>query len=299
MDIRSIDLNLLVVFNAMAEQRNVTRGAEAIGLSQPAMSAAVARLRKLFNDPLFVRSGSEMKMTPLAEELTGPIRRVIDTVKDEVLQKSAFDPATTQRCFTIITPDIGEVKIVPRLLGKFSELAPNAKLKMLSMPPSAAGAALESGEAELAVGYFPDLHATGFFQQKLFRNSHVCIVRKDHPEIGEAMTLKQFVSASHAVVRPDGREHVFEQFLRTRLSRPVLVEVAHFMSLLPIIATSDLVATVPVDIANVCVRYGPIRQVDPPIRTPVIDVHQFWHRRLHKDAGNIWLRKLVHELCNE
>lgn len=297
MDMKAIDLNLLVAFDAMVEQRSVTRAGEAIGLSQPAMSAAVARLRTLFDDALFVRSGAEMKPTPRALELAEPVRRVIDTVRTDILQRSAFDPATSERIFTIITPDIGEINFVPRLLARFASEAPAAHLRAIARPRLAAAEGLESGSAELAVGYFPDLHKAGFYQQKLFDNPHVCLVRRNHPTIGAKLTLKEYLAASHAVVRPDGREHVFEQFIQQRgLQRRVLVELSHFMSLLPVIEGSDLVATVPRDLADVCLRYGDLRAVEPPIKSPVIAVHQFWHARFHKDPAIVWLRGVVRSL---
>ena len=294
MDVRGIDLNLLVVFAAMVEHRSVTRAGEAIGLSQPAMSAAVARLRTLFDDALFVRSGAEMKPTPRALEVAEPVRRVIETVRTDILQRTQFDPATTERTFTLLTPDIGEINFVPRLLARLATLAPHANLRALARPRPAAAEGLESGEADLAIGYFPDLHRAGFFQQKLFDNPHVCIVRAGHPTIGPRLTLKSYLAASHAVVRPDGREHVFEQFMQQRgLRRRVLVELSHFMSLLPVIESSDLIATVPRDLAEVCRRYADLRIVEPPIKAPVVAVHQFWHLRFHKDPANVWLRGVV------
>lgn len=297
MDMKAIDLNLLVVLDAMVEHRSVTRAGEAIGLSQPAMSAAVARLRALFDDALFVRTGPEMKPTPRALELAAPVRRVIEMIRTDILQRSGFDPATTDRTFTIITPDIGEINFLPRLLARFAQEAPLAQLRTMAKPRPAAAEALEAGKAELAVGYFPDLQKAGFFQQKLFDNPHVCIVRRGHPTLGQRMTLKEYLAASHAVVRPDGREHVFEEFFQQRgLQRKVLVELSHFMSLLPVIESSDLVATVPRDLADVCRRYADVRIVDTPIKSPVIAVHQFWHRRFHKDPANVWLRSVIQSL---
>jgi DNA-binding transcriptional LysR family regulator len=297
MDLRGVDLNLLVVFAALAEQRSVTRAAESLGASQPATSAALARLRLLLADPLFVKAGSEMRPTPRAAQMVAPVRRVLDTVKEEILQARAFDPAATERVVTVLTPDIGEVNFLPRLLAHLAASAPGVNVRALSMPPRAAAGALESGLADLAVGYFPDLHRAGFFQQRLFGNAHVCIVRRDHPTIGETLTLRQFLAAHHAVVRPEGREHVFEQFLQGKgLQRRVRLEVSHFMSLLPIISGSDLLATVPHDMAEVCVRHGGVRMLPTPMKSPVIDVHQFWHRRLHKDVAHGWLRGVVNEL---
>jgi DNA-binding transcriptional LysR family regulator len=300
MDIRSVDLNLLVVFDAMVEHRSVTRAAEALSLSQPAMSAAVARLRTLFDDPLFVRVGPEMQPTPRAVDLSSPIRQVVRTIRTEILHRSGFDPAVSHRTFTLVTPDIAEVNFLPRLLACLAKEAPHTNLRTLAMPPHAAAESLESGSAELALGYFPDLQKAGFFQQKLIRNSHVCLVRKDHPTIGSRLTLSQFLAASHAVVKPDGREHVFEQFLLKKgLKRRVLVEISHFMSLLPIVEASDLVATVPKDLAEFCVRHGAVRFVETPMKSPVIDVHLLWHRRFQKDPAHTWLRGAIHKLFRD
>ncbi len=297
MDIRSIDMNLLVVFDAMIEHRSVTRAAEAIGLSQPAMSAAVSRLRTWFDDPLFVKTGAEMKPTPRALTLARPVRQVIETIKDEILQRSGFDPQKTDRTFTIMTPDIGEANFVPKLLARISEMAPNARLRAVSRSRPAAAESLESGEAELAIGYFPDLHKAGFFKQKLFESPHVCVVRADHPAVGKKLTMKQYLALSHAVVQPEGREHVFDLFLGQKgMQRKVLLELSHFMSLLPVIETSDLIATVPLDLAMICQRYANIKIVESPITSPVIAVHQFWHRRFNKDPANVWLRGVVHSL---
>lgn len=299
MDIKAVDLNLLVVFAAMMEHRSVTRAAEALGLSQPAMSAALARLRTLLDDPLFVRSGWQMQPTPRALELDAPVRQVMETIRTAILQPPSFAPATAQRSFTLVMPDIGEVIFLPRILGLLADKAPHIDLRTLSMPRNAAASALESGSAELAIGYFPDLEKPGFFRQKMIENSHVCVVRADHPVIGSRMTQAQFLAAAHAVVKPDGREHVFEQFfVQKGLKRRVVVELSHFMSLLPIVESSDLVATVPRDLAQFFVAHGRVKMVETPIRPPVIDVHLIWHQRFHKDPAHAWLRSSIHEvLC--
>lgn len=297
MDIRSVDLNLLVVFDAMLKHRSVTRAGEALGLSQPAMSAAVARLRALFDDPLFVRSGAQMSPTTRATELGTSIRQIVQTIESAILQPAAFDPLTSRRSFTLLTPDIAEMNFLPRLLAHLAEQAPQVSLKTLAMPRHAAATTLESGAAELAIGYFPDLQKAGFYQQRLLRSAHVCLLRKAHAGIGRKLTMKQFLAAAHAVVKPDGREHVFERFLQQKgIERRVVVELSHFMSLLPIVENSDLIATVPKDLADFFVRHGAVRYVETPMKSPVIDVHLFWHQRFQKDPAHAWLRKVVFEL---
>ena len=296
MDLKGVDLNLLVVLDALLEQRGVTRAGAVVGLSQLAMSAALARLRKLFNDPLFVRSGAEMKPTSRALELATPVRQIMDMLRGEILQRSHFDPESSERRFVVLTPDIGEMNFVPALLQRLAAAAPRASLVTLARAAPAAGEALEAGTADLALGYFPDLQKPGFLQQRLFANPVVCLVRRGHP-CGPRLSMAEYLAAAHAVVRPDGREHVFDRYMQQkRVKRRVLVELSHFFSLLPVIEGSDLIATVPRDMAEVCVRYGAVRIVEPPLRAPTIAVHQTWHQRFHKDPANVWLRSMIHQL---
>jgi DNA-binding transcriptional LysR family regulator len=300
MDLRSVDLNLLVVFGALAEQRSVTRAAESLGLSQPATSAALARLRVLIGDPLFVKSGVEMRPTPRAAQLTGSVRQVLDTVRDEILMARAFEPAMADRQFTLLMPDIGEINFLPRLLVRLAQSAPQVRLRTRALARGDAAQALDNGTADLAIGYYPDLHRAGLFQQYLLHNRHVCIVRHDHPIVGTRMTLRQFQDAAHVVVRPDGRAHVFEQFLQSHgWSRHVRLEVSHFASLLPIVTGSDLIATIPEALAMAWLALGGIKVVATPMKVPVVEVHQFWHRRMHKDAAHMWLRAQVFDLFGE
>lgn len=297
MDIRTVDLNLIVAFSAMMEHRSVTRAAEALNLSQPAMSAAVARLRVLFNDPLFVRSGWEMRPTPRAIELSAPMSHVVETIETEILQRSAFDPAVSTRIFTLATPDIGEVNFLPKILMRMARVAPKIGLRTLALPRNSAAEGLESGAAELALGYFPDLKKPGFFRQKMLDTDHVCVVRTDHPDIGRKITRAQFLAASHAVVKPDGREHVFEQFLlQNGLTRRVVIELSHFMSLLPIVEASDLIATVPRDLAEFFIAHGALRIVETPLDAPSIELFLIWHQRFQKDPAHSWLRSMIHDL---
>jgi len=300
MDIRSLDLNLLVVFDAMLHHQNVSKAAEAIKLSQPAMSAAISRLRALFDDPLFVRTKAGMEPTPKAKTLSPSVRLVVQTIQTDILLPKKFIPANSDRTFTLVTPDIAEVNFLPRLIAELAHQSPLINLKTLAMPREAAADSLASGEAEMAIGYFPDLHKAGFFQQKLISSSHVCLLRKKHPIVGEKITSTQFMQAPHAVVRPDGREHLFERFLQSKnIKRRVVVELSHFMSLLPIIETSDLIATVPKDLADFFVQHGDVRYIPTPMKSPVIDVHLFWHQRFHKDPAHIWLRQVIHRLFNK
>jgi len=297
MDIRSVDLNLLVLFDALARLRSVNKTAEAIGLSQSATSGALARLRDVFGDPLFVRTASQMEPTPRALQLAPVVRRVVQTIQSDILQAPHFDPAQAQRSFTILTPDIGEVAFLPGVLRRLRSEAPGVRLHALSRPRSAAADALEKGEADLAVGFFPDLQKAGYFQQALFTGSYECITCADNEAVGTRMTLRQYLSARHVVVRPDGREHLLERFLDDKgWQRHVTLELSHFMSLLALLPGSDLVATVPQDIATVAGRHIALKTVALPFRPPQLQVQQFWHRRLQSDPANRWLRDLFYQV---
>ncbi|MDO9434993.1 LysR family transcriptional regulator [Hydrogenophaga sp.] len=297
MDIRNVDLNLLVVFDALARQRSVGRAGETLGLSQPATSAALARLRVVFDDALFVRAGTQMKPTPRALELAPVVHRVVETIQQDILQQASFDPARAERSFTLLTPDIGEVAFLPGVLRRLRLEAPMVRLQATARPRQAAAEALEAGDADLAVGFFPDLKKAGFFQQGLFKTSYACITCAAPRQVPERMTLKPYLAARHVVVRPDGREHMLDSFLDAKgWQRNVTLELSHFMSLLALLPGTDLVATVPEDIATVMERHIPIRRIALPFRAPVIDVQQFWHRRMQNDPANRWLRGLFYEV---
>lgn len=294
MDIRKVDLNLLVLFDVMVEHRSVTLASDALGLSQPATSAALARLRAVFGDPLFVKTGAFMEPTPRAQQLAVPVRSVIGTIRNEILQAGRFDPLLTDKTFNLIMPDIAEVILLPKLLSQLKTVAPHIKLKVTSVPRLAAAEALENGSADLALGYFPDLKRSGFFQQRLFIHHYVAIVRKNHPRYGESITEQDYFSAHHALVAPQGREHASDIFLNAEhQKRHVAVELSHFMSLIGVIANSDLMATVPNDLAKLFESCANIRSMNLPVSMPQVEVHQFWHQRLHKDDANIWLRGLA------
>ncbi len=289
-----VDLNLLVVFHAMAEHQSVTRAAEALALSQPATSAALARLRLLLGDPLFVKSGQAMRPTPRALLLVPTVRQLLTTVKDDILTTSVFEPSTSTRNFHLIAPDIAEVILLPSILAKLRRVAPSVTIKVTSMPRLATAQALESGVADLAIGYLPDLHKSGFVQQRLFKHAYVCIARQGHPTLHGRLAMRDYLTAPHAVVLPEGREHLVEQFLNAKqIRRNVVLELSHFMSLQTIIASSDLIATVPEDLAEFFAEHSKIQIFPLPLKSPEVQVHQFWHQRLSKDPANMWLRGLV------
>jgi DNA-binding transcriptional LysR family regulator len=300
LNIVGLDLNVLVVFDAMLQHQSVTRAGHALDLSQPAMSAALAKMRTQLCDPLFVRTGHGMRPTPRALQLAEPVKRILEMVRLDVLQQPAFDPATARRTFTVITPDIGETVFVPKILAYAQVHAPGIAIRSMAISSEGAGEALELGLADLAIGYFPDLAKPGFYQQRLFKNSFVCMVRADHPRIQGSLTTDEFMRESHALVRPAGRTHLFEQFLHSKnIKLDVRAELSHFASLLTIISSSDLIATVPRDIGHVFATLAKVQLLDLPLQPPSFHLMQHWHTVAHTDSANIWFRQMVKTLFED
>jgi DNA-binding transcriptional LysR family regulator len=297
-----LDLNLIPYLVAMEETRNVSRAAERLGVSQPRVSTALGRLREYFGDQLFVRTSRGMEPTPRALALIPAAREALTRIKQGMLDAQDFDPATTTHTFSIALSDVGEIVFLPRLLQLFAARAPNANLRSVSLPPSQIERGLESGDVDLAVGYFPDLSGNNFFQQRLFTHRFICLMRSDHPLIREPLTLPQFVASGHAVVRAEGRsQEVLEQFLeKKRIRRRAVLETSHFMSLPFILARTDLIATVPHAIGFAYVsEHASITLVEPPLELPRFDLKQHWHRKFHNDPRASWLRSIVAELFND
>lgn len=295
MDIKNLDLNLLVVLDALIRLRNVSRAAEALDMSQPAVSFALAKLRVLFNDPLFVRAARGVRPTPRAEALAVPLQDVLDRVKTSVLTPPRFEPQTSERTFTFNMADVGELVFLPSIRSHLARAAPNANICTVSKPPGELEEALRSGEVDVAVGYFPGLSGAAIYQQRLLSHSFVSLLRRDHPRIDRQITRSQFLAEQHAVVQQEGKSHeVFEQALADQgLSRRIVLSVPHFLAIPLIIAESDLIVTVPYAVARSFAKMAKLKMVRPPIEVPPADVKQHWHERFHHDPANQWIRGVI------
>ena len=181
MNYREIDLNLLLILDALYDTGSTTLVAERLKVSQPTVSFSLGKLRDVFGDELFVRHGASMQPTPLAQSIREPVRRVVETVRFDILRERAFDPVSAERTFSLSASDIGELVFLPRLLEQLTVSAPKLNLRSLTMPPAELREAMTTGGVDLAIGYFPDLTGAGFFQQKLFEHAFTCLVRADHP----------------------------------------------------------------------------------------------------------------------
>jgi DNA-binding transcriptional LysR family regulator len=224
----------------------------------------------------------------------------IGRVNPTVLAETTFNPATATREFSVCLTDMGGLVFLPPLLSRLRELAPKATLRSRPSLPHELPAALESGEFDIAIGYFPDLPGS-LLQQRLYERNYVCAFRHDHPRIGRRLSLAQYVELDHAAVHTPVRVHelVDRMLARHRLSRKVVLSVPYYIVIPPILEQTDLVATVPAEIGVVFSRFVKIRMLPLPIRIPNVVLRQYWHPRYQLDAANKWLRGVVNDLFAE
>lgn len=300
MNISSIDLNLLVAFDAVWRLKSVSRAADAVGLSQPALSNALRRLRHQFHDPLFIRTAHGMLPTPAAQELGQCVSAALSQIDAGLRRRRAFDPKSDERTFAIIMTDIGEIVFLPKLLERCRREAPGISIRTIQLSADATSTALEAGEVDLAIGFMPDLRSN-VYQQRLFTTEYVCIARKDHPAIRDRMNRRVFSQALHAVAEATGTGHyVVEQKLdRLGLRRRIGLRVPHFLALPVIVSVTDMVATVPEPLAQAFIQAVNIKLLPHPIQFPKLAIKQFWHERYHLDPANRWLRQTVTALFQD
>jgi DNA-binding transcriptional LysR family regulator len=294
MELKDLDLNLLVVFNQLLVERGVSKAAITLGLSQPAVSNALARLRTLTGDTLFLRTTKGMEPTPFALQLAEPIAYALGLIHSAVNQKTSFDPATAKRAFTIGMTDIGEIYFLPKLIEELSKVAPGLTMSTVRNTSVNLRDEMESGHIDLAIGLLPQLKA-GFFQRRLFSQRYVCMFRKGHALDKRKASLAEFSSARHVVVVSEGTGHgkVDELLERSGVARNVLLTVPHFVAVGHILQHSDLVATVPERLAEALAGPFGLAYVKHPATLPEIAINMFWHAKFHKDPANEWLRSLV------
>jgi len=296
-NVNEVDLNLLRVFDAILRGRGVTAAAARLGLSQPAVSNALARLRSVFGDTLFVRTPAGMAPTPFARQLDEPVRQALALIESALTHGAAFEPATSNRAFRFYMSDLGEISFLPPLVERVRRLAPQVRLEASGLALDDIPDALAGGALDLAVGFLPGL-AAPVRRKRLFRDAYVCLMRADHPRIKDRLTRRLFEEASHALVSSTGSGHrVIEEALeRHGLTRRIALRVPHFTVVPMVLERTDLLLTLPSRVARVYEEGGRFKSLPPPVPIPFADVGVHWHERFDRDPGNRWLRELILEL---
>jgi DNA-binding transcriptional LysR family regulator len=297
MNINGIDLNLLLAFESLVDERHVGRAAKRVGLSQPAFSNAIARLRTRLHDPLFVRTSQGMIPTPRAERLAGPIRAALAQLRQTFEAPQTFDPSVSAQRFRIGLSDDVELRLVPLFAGSMLSGDLQIQTRRLDWLFTVPEAELRTGALDLAIGYFPDARylSTGFMMETLSEENNVVIARRGNPMWRRRLTLERFTRLDHAAViyrnQPWG---LIDNELAARgLRRRLKLALPHCLSVLHAVAVSDLVACIQESVVKSFGAGLGLRSSAEPIGLPPFTLRMVWHRQRNDDPAQLWLRKLI------
>lgn len=294
------DLNLLPVFVVLMEERSVTRAAERLGITQPALSNALSRLRAMLQDQLFIRERYGIQPTPIALELAPVIAEALAKLDDAVLGQQDFDPAKAERLLTIAPNGYVEFVLVPAIVARLRDVAPGIKLRLTPYGSDLADTGVVSGTTALVLGRITD-PPDNLVVQHLMDEGLACVVRSDHPEVGDSLSREQFEDMKHVNVLPPGRLRVglFQALDRQGLKREVAVSVTHFLAVPEMIAVTDYCATLPRLICRHLARDRRLKILPSPVDLGSFPVEMAWHVRYRHDPAHRWLRALIADVVRE
>lgn len=299
-----IDLQLLRCLDVLVTERHVTRAADRLGMSQSGMSAALARLRSLFDDPILVRTPQGMQLSEYAPEIAGAVRRALNEIDLAIAHRGAFEPARSSVAFSVMASDYVGLMILPPLVERLQREAPGVVLNITLPQPGRLREALANSEADLAIGYFHDI-AEGLYQTVVMQETLACVVRTGHPRISGALSVADYVAAEHIYYgAPPGLVSSVEVLLERVLpslgiERRIGIHIPTLAVMSRIVARSDLVATFPAKLAASFAEPLSLQVLPLPFETPALPVRAVWHERLHENSAHRWLRGVVQEIGRE
>ena len=293
MDIADFDLNLLRTFDAIHRNQSLTAAAAELGLTQPAVSAALKRLRERLANPLFVRTSHGMRPTPHADQIAAKVAQALALLRD-VDRVASFSPQTTTVNYRVYINDVGMQVVMPHVMRHLSEHAPGARLTIPDLRPDEVVDALDRGDIDLAIGFFLGM-PNWAHQQTVRRTSYICAVRSDHPVVHDSLSLEQFLALKHGMYATSGSPHgIVEQTLaQLGLAREVSLRVPRFTTLPFLIEQTDLIVTIPEDLGLAFSRMLRVKLFQPPLPLPRFEIKQYWHPRHHAEPAYRWLRRVI------
>jgi DNA-binding transcriptional LysR family regulator len=301
-NIDTLHLSHLRMFTVLLRERSLTRAAQVLDISQPALSKCLSKLRRHFGDPLFVRVGQKMEPTARALQLEHPVQAVLEASQALHLHPKRFSPETSDRTFSFFLTDVGIILLVPPLLRLLAKEAPHVRLQAIQVDLRQLHTRLESGEVDMAIGDFPPL-IQNIRRQRLYTDGYISLVRKQHPRIETTPSRTAFLSEHHVLVSASGTGHAHrrtERVLESAIpARNIVLRVSSFSAAAIVAKHSDLIATLPTRIARLLAKELDLQAVTPPIDLPRIQITQYWHERFHREPGNRWLRSLLIRLFSE
>jgi DNA-binding transcriptional LysR family regulator len=310
-NLRTFDLNLLKVFDAVMAERSLTKAAKHLALTQPAVSNALRRLRQALGDDLLVRKGRALQPSPRALELWPSVRNALGSLQS-VLAPSVFEPATADNAFVLAMADATAAELMPGLVAVLDDEAPGVSLRVLPLTTRDPRKLLDEGQADLAIGHFPaalaDLTArvqvgetVSFVHQRLFQGDYVCVMREGHPLAAGPLTLDRYCGARHMLVSFSGRAFGFvdEALALQGRHRRVVLTVNQFFTAGKVVAHSDLLTVLPRHFINVTGFVDQLVQRELPFGVPVVQVDALWHLRQDSSSAHAWLRAKVMALAHK
>ncbi|MFZ5693628.1 MAG: LysR family transcriptional regulator [Pseudomonadota bacterium] len=295
MNLRNIDLNLLVAFDALIAERSASRAADKLGVTQPAVSHALKRLRHLFKDDLLVRGAHGLQPTGRALSLHPQVQSVLADIRSIVSTGTEFDPATTQRTFRLSMSDAMSVEALPAIVRRIRRDAPNIDLVISTSGPQESCSRIADDAIDLAIGVFPHVPKE-LFSRELYRDTLICVAdRKNRRLKNGRMTLEAYLESPHVTVarHRDTGIQVDEILDSMGIPRRIVVAVPHYLSIPSLIRGTDLVAHTRRRLLSVFRRSTGLVVFPVPMKVPELEFIQIWHKRYEGDPGHRWLRDLV------
>lgn len=298
MDIKGVDLNLMLVFEAMMTDKHLSRAAKGMGLSQSAMSGALARLRVVYKDPLFVRSARGMLPTHKAEQLKEPIAKALAILRSSLAEEGEFNPLECDKTFRIALSDWMCVSFLPDIDQRIKKEAPHVNLVIRNMSPKEMYEALMAGELDLGISGQANFER-GVYKQVLYYETGKCFVWSGHPAIKTSLSLKDYVRFPHILFSPQGSGLGFvdKALAKKKLKRRIGLRVVYSLAIPSLIVNTDYIATTPTPIATFAAQHFPIKIFDPPLPISGGNITQYWNRANHTDPAHQWLRGIIMDIC--
>jgi len=296
MNLNKVDLNLFIVFDAIYTEANLTRAGQIVGITQPAVSNALARLRETFNDPLFVRTAQGMVPTPMAQNIIGPVRNALQLLRVSVQESRTFNPLQANKTFRISMTDLTEAVVLPPLFQRLRRLAPNVKIESMLAKRRETTKELAAGRLDFAMDA-PLNTDPQVRHVKLLEDRYVCAMRRGHPMAKDKVSVEEYLSLSHIHIssRRSGLGMVDLALGKMGQQRRIGLRSQHYMMATQVIQQTDMAVTVPERFA----RRHDLHQVPLPVEIPPLETHIYWHESTDQDPANRWMREQMIEIAQQ
>ncbi|MGK9063619.1 LysR family transcriptional regulator [Stutzerimonas chloritidismutans] len=296
MNLNKVDLNLFIVFDAIYTEANLTRAGQIVGITQPAVSNALARLRETFNDPLFVRTAQGMVPTPMAQNIIGPVRNALQLLRVSVQESRTFNPAQANKTFRISMTDLTEAVMLPPLFQRLRRLAPHVKIESMLAKRRETTKELAAGRLDFAMDA-PLNTDPQVRHVKLLEDRYICAMRRGHPLAKDKISLDEYLALSHIHIssRRSGLGMVDLALGKMGQQRKIALRSQHYLMATQVIQQTDMVVTVPERFA----RRHDLHQVPLPVDIPPLETHIYWHESTDQDPANRWMREQMIEIAQQ